>query len=259
MKRLIIILVLGVALIVGCKRQASPYGNPSAADAAKLPLTIPWTNVTVKMLIPGSSGPPVVESKIVELPAKLAAIDDKFPVLAMDDPYTKKTYVLFGSASIPKKISPNEGSFYISQDSGPVYCNVGPGNLNFGTIYIELPMSSGSLSAAIAQFEKEFDVGKLSDVAKQIFFSHWLDLRSAVTNYFFSEAPAPGGSLLVPDVESRDLTDGILRLSVRNPKTKIPATFWIDLKARKVIESVVDGQQMDLSTGKPFAVPLGQR
>jgi hypothetical protein len=55
--------------------------------------------------------------------------------------------------------------------------------------------------------------------------------------------------------------DEVTRLTILipNPVTKIPASFWIDLKAKKVIKSVVDGREMDLSavgTHKTYAVPL---
>jgi hypothetical protein len=40
--------------------------------------------------------------------------------------------------------------------------------------------------------------------------------------------------------------------------TKIAASIWIDLKAKTVVKSVVDGQEMDVSavgTSKAYAVP----
>jgi hypothetical protein len=37
---------------------------------------------------------------------------------------------------------------------------------------------------------------------------------------------------------------------------KFTGSFWIDLKEKKTIKSVVDGVEMDLNTGTPFPVPL---
>ena len=57
-------------------------------------------------------------------------------------------------------------------------------------------------------------------------------------------------------VDSVDVTDDLMRLEIHNPKTMKPATFWIDLKARKITKSVVVGQEMELTPGASFAVPL---
>jgi hypothetical protein len=58
-----------------------------------------------------------------------------------------------------------------------------------------------------------------------------------------------------PLVESIDATNGVLKLTIKSPLTKVMALIFIDLNANKVIKSVVDGQEMDLNAGKPFAVP----
>jgi hypothetical protein len=47
-------------------------------------------------------------------------------------------------------------------------------------------------------------------------------------------------------------------LVLHNPSTMKPAKFWIDLKAKKITKSVVNGQEMNLNTGMPYAIPLAK-
>jgi hypothetical protein len=239
--------------------QTAPSSNPAAGDAAKLSPYSPWADVKINLLIPGTSGPPYVKSKMVEVPARRAFYTRYDSYLAIDDPYTQKTYILNGYDVLPFHKNGIE-EFYISQDSGPVFCWVNPGAIMFGWTYVELPTAPGSMAKAIAQFEAEYDRDKLDKFNREMIFEKFsaIDLKAAAPIFYFDDVPAPGCTTLPPDIESLDLMDGILHMNVRNPMTKIPATFWIDLKARKVIESVVDGQQMDLTTGKPFAVPLSK-
>jgi hypothetical protein len=269
MKRLILPFALTLILTAGCKPQTSSSATPSVPGATALSLSQPWRDVTIKLLIPGSSGPPFVKSIIVEVPAKIATYNRSFFVLALDDPFTGETFVVNGYENlhlndfIPGRNSPVRDAlgrkwprvdyFYFSSNSGPVLCYVGPGELSFGKTYDALPTAPGSVATAIARFESEYDADKLQAPLSEF---NRISLMPVATQYFFSDVSAPGGGQPFPKIESLDLTDGILRLGIQNPETKGRATFWIDLKARKVIESVVDGQQMDLTTGKPYAVPL---
>ena len=59
-----------------------------------------------------------------------------------------------------------------------------------------------------------------------------------------------------PAIKAFDLTDSILRLDLVSEGGKFTGSFWIDLKAKKTIKSVVDGVEMDLNTGTIFPVPL---
>ena len=216
--------------------------------------------------MPGSSGPPTVKSQIVEVPGKLGvyAIADppnnttagiRITILAVDDPYTKKTCILDGPVNLNNGSRPIFYQFYVSDGPGLRGYGIGP-SIDWRGSYLELPTAPGSMDRAIARFEAEFDGAKLLQIDKSVAFTNTVLFRSAAPFYYFSDAPSPGGAMVIPTTESLDLTDGVLRMDVRNPSTKIPATFWVDLKAKKVIKSVVNGQEMDLTTGKPFAVPL---
>ena len=57
-------------------------------------------------------------------------------------------------------------------------------------------------------------------------------------------------------IESATITDNVLTLEIISDGGKYTADFWIDLKSRKVTKSVVNGKEMNLNTGAPYAVPL---
>ena len=148
-------------------------------------------------------------------------------------------------------------SFYISDGLIFKGYTVDPGILIWSDSYLELPDSVNE-SYAISQFETNFNAQKFNQEWNKRRVNR-IELRQAAPQFYFSDGPYPGGGTPLPKVESVDLTDGVLHLDIRNPVTKMPASFWIDLKAKKVIKSVVDGQEMDLSdvgSHKNYAIPL---
>ena len=122
--------------------------------------------------------------------------------------------------------------------------------------YIEVPAPTNGLelNEAISEFEKQFDSIKLSQ---------WLDAHSvsipivsAVPARFFSGPNSSIRKSLPPKLEKIDFTNGVMRLDIKGMNLQQLGTFWVDLQTKKVIKSVVDGQEMDLNTGEPFAEPL---
>jgi len=71
-----------------------------------------------------------------------------------------------------------------------------------------------------------------------------IQFRDAFPRFYFSSGT---GSTAGIQVEAIELTDGILRLDLRNSFTKVPAIVWIDLNSKKVTKAIVDGKEMDLS------------
>jgi len=259
MKPWLVFLVIALAACSALGAEASSSGNLSMVNPMRLALVEPWTNTTVKFLVPGSSGPPTVKSQIVEVPAKLAVYGVaeptnstltrvRFPILAVNNPYTKKTCIITGYNS-------NNGYYVVNASGDLQNYTIGSGVM-WRESFIEIPAVQGGMDAAIARFEADYDAGKLMQIERQAALALDINLKSAASAYYFSDVPGAGGGAVGAKTESLDLTDGVLRMDVRNPSTKIPATFWVDLKAKKVIKSVVNGQEMDLTTGKPFAVPL---
>jgi hypothetical protein len=175
-----------------------------------------------------------------------AADISPFAMLEIHDPSTGK--ICFVDA---------DDSFYMADSSGLRGFTVGPGVLLWSGSCREMSGATGD-NFALAQFERNFSVEK--------FNQEWdgrrtnrIGLHQATPRFYFSDAPAPGGATPMPTVEAVGLTNGILRLDICNPSTKVPASFWIDLKAERITKSVVNGEEMDLSavgTSRPYAVPL---
>jgi hypothetical protein len=234
--------------------------NQSTANPMKLSLTSPWTNVTVQLLVVGTSKPPIKKSESIQTPAKAGTYSvtasgstkvlRSFFVEAIIDPYTKRFCIARGAWPGQKDL------FYVSNSSGIVAYEVGPGTLTWEDSYVSIGEGTGGLDAAIAQFEAKFDDQKLDKILTDSSKNNRISLGVASPHYFFSDGPGPGGAIVGPVLDSVDISDDIMYLVVHNPKTMGSATFWIDLKAKKVTRSVVNGQEMDLSTGQSFAAPV---
>jgi hypothetical protein len=119
--------------------------------------------------------------------------------------------------------------------------------------YVEIPTASGGEEAAIARFAAQFDDAKLAQANKN---PDGVILAHAAPPAFFTAGSAGGSQPGKPTIKAFDLSDSILRLDLVSEGGKFTGSFWIDLKEKKTIKSVVDGVEMDLNTGTPFPVPL---
>ena len=230
----------------------------------KLHLLTPWFTVNVKFLLVGRSTSPTTQSKILNVAGKMAVynIPDqtnntlarlKFTVLVIDDPIRKQTCVIAGNELSVKSDSSLQ-NFYVSNNSGLKFYGANSG-INWQESYLELPSTSGSTDKAIARFEAEFDGNKLLQLDRIVAKYNRVNFDVAATPYYFSDSPNPGGMDIFMNIDTVDLTDEVMCIGMTNPNTKKQASFWVDLKASKVIKSKVDGVEMDLTTGRPFAVP----
>jgi hypothetical protein len=252
------ILLLGLALVLSGGFAVVRADGAVTNSPLNIKIIEPSKNITIWLVVPGSDSLHI-KSQTVDITAKeifynfvpkpdsgLARFLPKAASLEIHDPYARK--ICF--------IDPDH-SFYISDSLGFNGYTVGPGGLIWSDSYLELPDSVNE-GYAISQFEKNFDAQKFNQEWKNRDVNR-IGLGQVVPQFYFSDGPNPGGGTPLPKVESVDLADGVLHLDIRNPVTKIPASFWMDLKAKKVIKSVVDGQEMDLSavgTDKNYAVPL---
>jgi hypothetical protein len=213
----------------------------------KITIIKPWKDVSIRLVVDRTFGSTVARTNTQEIMARQASYEfiekrttgvadnshNKCAILVIHDPYTKRySFIDPGHA------------FYISDPSGVRGYTVGPGPLIWSCSFLEVADSDG-IDFAIHQFETTFDSAKFND--------EWLrrlgqriDLTDAAPRFYFSDSPLPGGSV-VCSVESVELTQGILRLDIRNPSTKIPASFWLDLKEMKVSKCIANGEEMDLS------------
>jgi hypothetical protein len=143
---------------------------------------IGWTNVTVKLVVPGSSGFLGFHSmkcKIEDVPAKeiffttkLNAFTETNSLLAILDPYTKKIYVVPPTSS-------ESPMCYISYGSGLLWCWDAFGQFVWAKSFFEVSETAVGGDAAIALF-----VSKFSEL-KEILADSRADLRGATPFNFF--------------------------------------------------------------------------
>jgi len=247
-----------VSALTDSKNTQTTDSKPDV-NPMKLTLTTPWANTTVKLVVPGTAGPPLKKSTTVEVPAKSATYSSNFGqprqmslnILAITDPYTKRICIVAGPGPGFEKTY-----FYVSSSSGVLAYFVGPWLLIQSTSYVSMA-AGGSVDAAIAQFEANFDGQKMKDLMVDAALNKKISLPTG--GYFFTQEmpgpPGPGGAGGKIAVEAVDITDDSMFLDLRNMSAKLSATYSIDLKAKKVTRLVEDGQEMDLSA-KPLPVPL---
>lgn len=118
---------------------------------------------------------------------------------------------------------------------------------------MEIPGPAKGFDAAIAEFEKQFDSQKIYDWDDSNFS---IPLVSTAPDNFFGGANSSVSVSLSAKLGSMDLVDGILQVHIQSMNLKQPGIFWVDLKAERVIKSIVNGQEMDLNTGNPYPTPL---
>lgn len=230
----------------------------SNSKLMKINIAEAWKDTGIKMVAPDWDGQRTngsddfrVKRAVYEIIPKPnpATESGMFSVLDIHNPYTQKRIFIEG-----------DDSFYVTEISGMKGFSVGPGVLVWSGSYLELPDSKDD--TAIRQFETTFDSQKRKQSDQKRVTENRIVLRQAVTQFYFSQSPYAGGGILAPQVEAVSLTNGVLRLDLRNPATKIPATLWIDLKVKKVVKSVVNGDEMDLNSlgvNAPYAVPIRRK
>jgi hypothetical protein len=170
---------------------------------------------------------------------------DQFSVLAVHDPYSKK-YCLIAAGH----------TFYALGKSHMTGYTVFTPGIYWSPSYLEMPETEGDLAVAIAKFEKEFDGRKLNDDLLQERRDR-VGFQKASPIFYFLAKPVGGADRVVMKVDGYEIMDDIVRVDLRNPSTRAPASYWVDPRQRKVIKSVVDGQEMNVDTpNQPWADPL---
>jgi hypothetical protein len=238
-------IILWFALFLG--------GNLAFCGPSRLQLSGIWSNVTVKLIVPGSSNP-AVKCTIEEIPGKWAVYEvipkpplpywSKFSILAVYNPRTKMNSIMDANHT-----------FYTFSKAGMMGYTVHAGGVRWSPSYLEMPEADGNLAAAIAKFEKEFDGQKLNNGLLEQKTNH-VGFQRASPLFYALEAPVGGAKPAEMKIEALEITDDILRVDVRNAATHKPASYWIDPAQKKIIKSVVDGHRMNLDTGEPWAEPM---
>jgi len=245
--------------------RAVPMTSPTSIfGSGKLLESSPWENLTIKLVVPGTSGPAARPSRLVAVPARYerytvkapagSGVISDFSVVALSNPYANA--VCIARAEPPKY----NCMFYVSSKTGVVAYEVGPGVIIWENNYLSIPNAQTDLNIAITQFEAAYDGKKFSENFIAAAFKNTILIKTATPAYYFSDGSSPGGGIVIPVVDALDITDDTLHLVIHNPKTMKVASLWIDLKTKKVTKSIVDGQEMVISTGAlPFATPLSAK
>jgi hypothetical protein len=77
-------------------------------------------------------------------------------------------------------------------------------------------------------------------------FSH-ISLVNGAPFEFFTANSLGGSQPGFPTITSAVLNDGMLQIDLTSSGGVYKGRFWIDLHARKLIRSVVNGQEMDIT------------
>jgi hypothetical protein len=155
-----------------------------------------WKEVTVKLLVPGSSNPPL-KCRIEQVQAKYWDLPDAIlgPV-AVFDPNTQRTYFILGGQD-----------YYISDKSGMIGCDRFAGGLQCETSCFE---AAGGLDKAIGEFSSKFDATRFNgdnEFKDGDKYRFGVNLQSAAPDCFFGYSlPFPGTSHTI------EMTDGILHV-----------------------------------------------
>jgi hypothetical protein len=177
-----------------------------------------------------------------------------FDVVALSNPYANAVCI---ARAEPSRFN---NMFYVSSKTGVVAYDVLGGGIIWENNYLSIPNAQTDLNTAIAQFEANFDGKKFSENFLAAAEKNAIGIGIAAPMDWFSDAPSPGGAMVIPVVDAVEITDDTLQLVIHNPSTMKVATFWINLKTKKVTKSIVDGQEMVISTGRaPFATPLSAK
>jgi hypothetical protein len=196
--------------------------------------------ITVKLIVPGSSGLLGFHSKKCRIDAvsakevlyKNGSIINSFVIIS--DPNTGRNYVFPSS---------DTNCFYISYNSGMVVFSLGYGaDFMWFERYFEVSKSA-NVNTVVARFVSEFgDDQKISQFYRKV---PRVNLMSAANRFFFS-ANSNSTAPAIPIIKSIDLTGEVLCLNLLSDGGKFAGSFWIDLKDKKVVKSVV----MDVQSGK---------
>ncbi len=215
----------------------------ATADGQPFPIPPAWRDKSVKLLSAGTKGPPAHPSHTDTITAKasytmLGGIRP-YGFVAIEAPTAKQFYFV-----------PDGMEFFLATDDGVFGCvlsfrDSSDEHLNLFKCYLAVS-NNGGFTAAADQIEKWAETQKFDDQIDFVERSLMtrLDLRLPTSSPLFADRAGKIAWLVVKDM---DLTDGILQLDLNNVYNGKTGTVWIDLKARKTIRAIADGQEVDLA------------
>ena len=238
-----------------------------------------WNDRSVTLIVPGSSGPIQSTDRVEQVIVKSAT----YKVFGFEP----EPIILRPPVEITAIRNPLNGrvcfigtmDYYLADKTGMMgFSDPASGRLYFIHSFLEMPEAAGGLESAIKQFEEQPDLSRgyqrvLSSNDPSKPFCPGL-LTSAPETFFVADQSDATDTQL----ESISVIDNIMRLDIASIHAKghyvtllsdlnntnfhitnIPFTnhgsFLIDLNAKKVVKSVIDGQEMDLNTEAAYPKP----
>ncbi len=118
------------------------------------------------------------------------------------------------------------------------------GRLNWDRSFVPRVKRGENVDAAIEQFNKTIDLKSVGRMPEESFTPLGDNLRrveNGLDPWLFQDE-GHGSQFKVTTVEAIDVSDGKLRLDLKNPTGSHKASVWIDLKTWKLVKAVEDGK-----------------
>lgn len=242
MTRIFGYLALALAGCVG-----KQINNPSKLNAMESNDNNSSKPVVVKLITLGSARADIKKSTIENVTARLVAFRsrrDNYLMLRIQNPYTGKINFF------------PDGCDFLIADSGVitwVRLDLG-GSLSLAKSFFTT--SDAEEETSIAQFRAKVG-GDTSDWLLQynVDMVSLIDLSHAAPFVFFTAGSLGGsqpGQAKITGIETIDKT---LRLDLLSDGDVFNGTFWIDIENKKVVKSIVDGQEMEIRPGQIYSTP----
>ncbi len=215
--------------------------GPKAAVA-----TIGAKTLSFKLAVSGSTNSPVRKSETLEVSAQEVTYKTQGTPMKSYVFYAMRNPVALTNVIVPP------ADFYIAASSDMIAVSSLFGSISLSKSYSAVPESTGDIKKTIGQFSDLLDDKTIESKTNN---KASVSLKAAANYEFFTANSAGGSQLASATISGFDVTDDVLRLDLLSPGGKFKGSFWIDLKASKVLRSMIDGQEMDITGNKGFAVP----
>ncbi len=188
-----------------------------------------WDDTSVTLIVPAVTSTPTHSENLRAKAAwyRRPLPPETFHFNVISDPYTKYTYVIRGGQS-----------FYVSDKDDLLACTVGFGNFSWAGSYFKAPTEPNGAEAILAQFS--IALGDTSPIKSD----YSVSLRNGVPVEFFLADSQLTPKLGIPTVKQVAVSDGVVQLSLLSPGGRYEGTFWIDLRGRRLLRSVIDGTEV---------------
>jgi hypothetical protein len=237
--------------------EAGPvFGDDINETGLKLTIKKQWKDVNINLVSVGSSITPMkfIQTEVTGSEASYEIT----PFPTYGEPFFREYRILaIGIPKVNKNCILNAGAnFYVLDTNGMTSFFVGS-SIFWTDSYIQTQTTKTSVNDTIKTFEARCGAKTVNDKLLEIApLGHRIMLREYIPHYFLSDGPAPGGMMVMPSVSIGEITNSIILLNVHNPRTDGTVQISFNFESKKIIRSVFNGKEMNINSGKPFAVPL---